>query len=1458
MNRNNKQTSSQSFSSKKWKRIRKNQSSRKIRQQFSDVTPSSSVTPLSQIGLFQSQHHYLNNNNPKNNRILTGTLGIMQIYGIPTGSSNDLYQTNGGANTVYLKSDLSFNQFNKDISNLNQMINEIESFNNENENSGINSNDNNEIHNNDQTNSISITDHSLHINLANRNLTDNLIVKHIEDFQRVKYFDIIFLDLSDNDMTYLPKIIQQTNNIKAISLKGNEFKTFQLEDSLTALIELNLSSNKLREFLRCEDIKKLPFLVKLYLNNNQIQSISDEMIEAFYHPQIAYNDINSNNTDNNNTKRKNKSNHYFSGLDKQDRICRLQVLDLSYNQLSIHLPSNIGILTSLTSLDLSNNSLEILPESITNLNLLYQKTSSLATIQPQKLNIKDNKLINPPQEIAERNGLISIDEHFRMVKLNKILSTVAMIQENNDHNNEIDMNMNQLYYSRHIRMNIVGHQGAGKSEIVKEFAHINQITRSMSSSDDEDANNNNNNNNNVPQNKILSHQVSEDGTLSLPSYFSIDKDILRTVGYVFEDETNKTSLNNNNSNNNDNIHNDHYHSSSFKDIIVNIDIDQAVQQHILATLYPNYNSNSNINNNQDPELLALKSNSFENTKNALVHLALVGEVIWFQSNHQKYDKENHDNYANGDEELDVKGYTNEDLQDYNSYDDDDQFYLSNVPSRINSNPTSTTNYDDYRLKQTNSTNSKHSSNSNNSNNNNSISNNNDNNNYNNNNNIDILEEDMEDDNNSNLDELESDEEDEEEENENIYFNYFMLNKIIFLSPNWLKKSLKGVMRNDMNTVLDLKKSTLISNDIPTHHHTHQNDDLTSIKSLNDENLPLNNIMNYNYSNGVVPWDLIEILLSEYSNDLQELKISNNDLYKETLYILREVLIYFNILIPIADDNEDYGLISHPNYALRHYSDNKLINNNNNNNNPTEDSMNNHNIISKYPIIQSQIPILGTSLYVLPTILPEALDKHSQKHAPFAQANGIRLERRLKYTRFVPSGIIPRIIARMHSKHGYILKSSSQLQSSSNSNKCWRTMFIQEYGDCTVWVMAGYFDNLMYDMDDYDNNNSNNNRNNNNNNNNNKTQKKSFQLRIISYGFIFDIQSVIESLDIYCSVINDIMDEYRGISQLATVTLCPICLMKQYSEEKYHHNFNRLQGSIVSYIKNYLMPSSLLSNNNHNNNSQTENNHRNKMIKSMVRVVPINVIFSSDMISSVCINEIRNELIICGTRVQLSYNDLKSLKIDNNNINNNNKLKGFILTAFSPSRNEQPKVNSSYYFLVGDAKHWKYIAQYVGPAYPLSNPSLSDACLLKLKMIIKPINIISIYKSMSSSTSDNNVYENNNNNNSSYKNNIDNNNCNNKIDNNIIITIMGSYSEDDTNVAYLEMYDRSHCHDFVIEQIVQVWGYNRIHNSFSLISLYSENNLIGGAVIDCRGTIVGVLSRYPYKKGRHAAYLVAQL
>eukprot|EP00601_Ochromonadales_sp_CCMP2298_P027826 CAMPEP_0173287326 /NCGR_PEP_ID=MMETSP1143-20121109/9714_1 /TAXON_ID=483371 /ORGANISM="non described non described, Strain CCMP2298" /LENGTH=358 /DNA_ID=CAMNT_0014225797 /DNA_START=182 /DNA_END=1254 /DNA_ORIENTATION=- len=244
---------------------------------------------------------------------------------------------------------------------------------------------------------------SLKINLANWNF--RAITFAIPEGR-----EIHFLDLSVNSFVDFPMCFQ-IPNVRSISLQNNKLPALHLSKPMTNLVELNLMFNKLTAFPNTAALQHLPNLCKLFLNNNEIVSIPTESVAQLQH---------------------------------------LVVLNLSFNRLS-SLPSNINLLSSLTSLSIRNNSLVELPHTISQLVKLCRTATAL--------DVRGNKLVSPPQQIAELSGLISIREHFSAaLALRSHLSSTW--------GSEADAGGRDGQRTRHLSTVWVGHEGAGKSTLV--------------------------------------------------------------------------------------------------------------------------------------------------------------------------------------------------------------------------------------------------------------------------------------------------------------------------------------------------------------------------------------------------------------------------------------------------------------------------------------------------------------------------------------------------------------------------------------------------------------------------------------------------------------------------------------------------------------------------------------------------------------------------------------------------------------------------------------------------------------------------------------------------------------------------------------------------------------------------------------------------------------------------------
>ena len=213
---------------------------------------------------------------------------------------------------------------------------------------------------------------------------------------------ISLFDLSNNELTRLPPICQ-SDRVESIALQCNMLKELVISTPINHLMVMNVSHNELTKFPDRRCIECMPLLRQLILNNNHIASIPVDSIRALA-------DIN------------------------------IEVLDMASNHLS-ELPSEVELLTTLTSLDISYNVLRELPLSILKLKHLKRSISSL--------NVRGNVLISPPQQIAERKGLISIAEHFSAI-CNKGVDNKHVVSK-----------------GCHLKMVVVAHESVDKSILLK-------------------------------------------------------------------------------------------------------------------------------------------------------------------------------------------------------------------------------------------------------------------------------------------------------------------------------------------------------------------------------------------------------------------------------------------------------------------------------------------------------------------------------------------------------------------------------------------------------------------------------------------------------------------------------------------------------------------------------------------------------------------------------------------------------------------------------------------------------------------------------------------------------------------------------------------------------------------------------------------------------------------------------
>jgi len=219
------------------------------------------------------------------------------------------------------------------------------------------------------------------------NLVGLIIKTGIEKFPKIIFtflnLEFLVLDSYDRILHELPPEIGRLTNLQYLDLRNNNFSYIPKEiGNLHNLKYLNFSNNLLSSIPK--EIANLVNLNFLFLNDNEL-SILPEEISQLVNLQILNLKINRLS--------------YIPG--KINELVNLNLLDLNGNELS-NLPDSIGDLINLTTLDLSQNKLSVLPESVGNL------------INLKFLMLFDNPLESPPEEIV-RKGYRAIIDYLRQL-----------------------------------------------------------------------------------------------------------------------------------------------------------------------------------------------------------------------------------------------------------------------------------------------------------------------------------------------------------------------------------------------------------------------------------------------------------------------------------------------------------------------------------------------------------------------------------------------------------------------------------------------------------------------------------------------------------------------------------------------------------------------------------------------------------------------------------------------------------------------------------------------------------------------------------------------------------------------------------------------------------------------------------------------------------------------------------
>ena len=275
-------------------------------------------------------------------------------------------------------------------------------------------------------------------NLTTLNLTNNRLTSIPKAITRLQ--NLTTLDLRNNQLTSVPEAISRLQNLTTLDLRNNQLTSVpEAIANLTKLTTLDLGYNQLTSFP--EAIAHLPNLTTLDLTQNQLTSLPGVIgrLPTLIRLDLSYNQLTTL---------------------PEAIVClkNLTTLILRSNQLKT-IPEAISRLQNLNTLDLSDNQVTTIPEAIShlqNLNTLYLSYNQLKTIPESishlqnlnTLNLSKNPIEKPPPEVVAK-GIEGIRDYFRQLEA-----------EGTDY----------LYEAKLL---IVGEAGAGKTTLAKKIEDEN-------------------------------------------------------------------------------------------------------------------------------------------------------------------------------------------------------------------------------------------------------------------------------------------------------------------------------------------------------------------------------------------------------------------------------------------------------------------------------------------------------------------------------------------------------------------------------------------------------------------------------------------------------------------------------------------------------------------------------------------------------------------------------------------------------------------------------------------------------------------------------------------------------------------------------------------------------------------------------------------------------------------------
>ena len=310
----------------------------------------------------------------------------------------------------------------------------------------------------------------------------------LEIIQTAARENAVSLDLSFNQLRYLPPEIGQLTRLQSLYLNDNELGQIPPElGRLTNLKYLDLFSNDLNQLP--PEIGQLKKIQSLNLSCNYLSQLPPEIGQL---TSLQYLDL--------------RDNHLIRVPPEIGQLTSLQSLNLSFSRLS-QLPSEIGQLTNLKSLnlnfsrlnylspeigrltslqflDLSNNQLNQLPPemgqltSLNSLDLRFNQLTQIPSEIGQLINLKllnlcNNYLNRLPAEIGQLNSLESLNLHNNNLnqlppEMQKYLDDPKQASREilRYYRQVLEQETDRLFEAKLL---IVGEGGAGKTTLAKKI-----------------------------------------------------------------------------------------------------------------------------------------------------------------------------------------------------------------------------------------------------------------------------------------------------------------------------------------------------------------------------------------------------------------------------------------------------------------------------------------------------------------------------------------------------------------------------------------------------------------------------------------------------------------------------------------------------------------------------------------------------------------------------------------------------------------------------------------------------------------------------------------------------------------------------------------------------------------------------------------------------------------------------